>query len=68
MDTHNTGLYLLNELLRDGYSQTTLPLPPGKLQALEDGATFTGPELAALQQAYNTSYRQPRPTVVRHGA
>jgi len=55
MDTHNKGLYLLNELLRDGHNQVTLPLPPGKLQAIENGATFTGPELAALETAYKNS-------------
>jgi hypothetical protein len=61
MDTHNTGLYLLNELLRDGHSQATLPLPEGKLQAIEDGATFTGIELAALEKAYSKSYGHSKP-------
>jgi hypothetical protein len=61
MDKHNKGLYLLNELLRDGHTTATLPLPAGKLQALEDGATFTGPELAALERAYNGSYGHRKP-------
>jgi hypothetical protein len=63
MDRHNKGLYLLNELLRDGHDQNTLPLPPGKLERIENGETFTEPELAALEEAYSKSYgyRKPLP-------
>jgi hypothetical protein len=56
MDTHNKDLYLLNELLRDGHNQATLPLPPGKLERIEEGESFTGPELAALETAYQSSF------------
>ncbi len=61
MNAHNKGLYLLNELLRDGHNQATLPLPPGKLQGIEDGETFTEPELAALEKAYGKSYGHSKP-------
>ena len=53
---HNQCLFLLNELLRDGHNQSTLPLPAGALERIENGETFTGPELAALQQEYSKSY------------
>ncbi len=73
--THNKGLFLLNELLRDGHNQATLPLPAGKLQDIENGETFTGPELAALEKAYSKSYGHNipplkcfRPAVIRRGA
>jgi hypothetical protein len=55
MNAHNKGLFLMNELLRDGHNTNTLPLPASKLQELEAGETFTRPELAALQQAYDSS-------------
>lgn len=67
-DNHNKGLYLMNELLRDGHNQSTLPLPPGKLQELENGGTFSDRELAALEHAYRDSYgpsTNPLPEVVR---
>jgi hypothetical protein len=60
-DAHNKGLYLLNELLRDGHNQNTLPLPPGALERIEAGETFTGQELAALEKAYSKSYGHSKP-------
>ncbi len=59
--THNKGLFLLNELLRDGHNQTTLPLPPGKLERIESGETFTGQEMIALETAYIKSYGHSKP-------
>lgn len=56
MDAQNQGLFYMNELLRDGHDQDTLPLPPGRLQGIESGETFSMRELAALERAYRRSY------------
>ena len=57
-ETQNEGLYLLNELLRNGYTQETLPLPQGKLSGIEDGDEFTAQDLVQLRHAYNNNNEQ----------
>jgi hypothetical protein len=53
---HNAGLVLMTDLLCDGYTTATLPLPPGTLEALENGSMFTEVGLLSLRRAHHARF------------
>lgn len=57
---HNEALFLVNELLRDGHTEATLPLPQGKLRAIEErDEKLDERDLANLRLAYANSHHRP---------
>ena len=55
-EIHNEGLHLINLLLTNGYSVDTLPLPKGKLWAIEErDEKLNKQEVAKLRLAYANS-------------